>query len=149
LNFTAKEDYGIRAVVDIAVNRRDVPVQAKEIAGRQGIPEQFLEQLLATLRRAGVIRSIRGAGGGYDLAREPSDISVGDILRALSGPVVPIHCVNDSDLDRCELQGTCGVVDLWRRLKTAIDDVVDTTTVQDLVDRHHTLRGTQSYMMNI
>ena len=149
MNFTAKEDYGIRAIIDIAINRGDAPVQAKEIAGRQGIPEQFLEQLLATLRRSGIIRSIRGAGGGYDLARVASQISVGDILRALSGPIVPIRCVTESDMDRCDRQGTCGILDLWERLRTAISDVVDATTVQDLVDRQQRTRGAQSYMMNI
>ncbi|MDO8589538.1 MAG: Rrf2 family transcriptional regulator [Armatimonadota bacterium] len=149
MNFTAKEDYGIRAVVDIAVHRGNTPVQAKEIAGRQEIPEQFLEQLLATLRRAGVIRSFRGAGGGYDLARASSQIFVGEILRALSGPIVPVRCVSRSDLERCERQGSCGLVDLWERLRASISEVVDSTSIQDLVDRHEQMRGSQSYMMNI
>ena len=149
MNFTAKEDYGIRAVVDIAAHRGDVPVQAKEIAARQEIPEQFLEQLLATLRRAGVIRSIRGAGGGYDLARASSRITVGEILRALSGPIVPIRCVSETDLEKCQRQSSCGLVDLWERLRTSIIDVVDTTTIQDLIDRHQQMRGSQTYMMNI
>ena len=149
MNFTAKEDYGIRAVVDIAANRVDAPVQAKEIAARQDIPEQFLEQLLATLRRAGIIRSIRGAGGGYDLARNASQITIGDILRTLSGPIVPIRCVNESDGVSCEQEAACGVMDLWRRLKMAISEVIDTTTVQDLVDKGQALLGTRSFMMNI
>lgn len=149
MNFTAKEDYGIRAVLDIAMHRGDTPVQAKEIAERQGIPEQFLEQLLATLRRAGVVRSIRGAGGGYDLARNASQITVAEILRTLSGPIVPIRCVGEADADRCEQQGTCGVVHLWRKLKDAISDVVETTSVQDLVDHQESMRGAQTFMMNI
>ena len=149
MNFTAKEDYGIRAVVDIAANRGAAPVQTKEIAARQGIPEQFLEQLLASLRRAGIIRSIRGAGGGYDLARRASQITIGDILRTLSGPIVPIRCVNEPNTAGCEQEEACGVADLWRRLTTAITDVVDTTTVQDIVDQRQTMRGAQSFMMNI
>ncbi|MDO8682886.1 MAG: Rrf2 family transcriptional regulator [Armatimonadota bacterium] len=149
MNFTAKEDYGIRAIIDIAINRGDTPVQAKEIAARQGIPEQFLEQLLAALRRAGIIRSIRGAGGGYDLAKAASQITVGDILRTLSGPVVPIRCVNELDMDKCDRQGTCGLMDLWQRLKASISEVIDTTTIQDLVEAHQATHGMQSYMMNI
>ena len=149
MNFTAKEDYGIRAVVDIALHRGDSPVQAREIAERQGIPEQFLEQVLATLRRAGIIRSIRGAGGGYDLARGACQIKVGEILRTLSGPLVPIRCVGELDLDRCEQEGSCGVTDLWRRVKLAISDVVDTTSVQDIADRHGLHLDSQSFMMNI
>ncbi|MGC4045738.1 MAG: Rrf2 family transcriptional regulator [Armatimonas sp.] len=89
MTFTAKEDYGLRAILDIAANSANGPVQAREIAQRQRIPEQFLEQLLATMRRAELIRSIRGAGGGYILAMDASNLRVGDILRALSGPLVP------------------------------------------------------------
>jgi len=149
MNFTAKEDYGIRAVVDIALHRESGPVQAHEIAERRNIPEQFLEQLLATLRRAGVVRSIRGAAGGYDLARPANQITVGDILRALSGPLVPIQCVNDLESSVCANQDLCSVLHLWAELKRAISQVADGTTVQDLVDHQRRLEAVHSYMMNI
>ena len=94
MNFTAKEDYGLRAALDLAAYGGNGPVQAREIAARQAIPEQFLEQLLASLRRAEVIRSTRGAAGGYSLASDPSRVTVGAVLRALSGPLVPPELVD-------------------------------------------------------
>jgi Rrf2 family cysteine metabolism transcriptional repressor len=148
LNFTAKEDYGIRAVLDIAIHQQDAPIQAREIASRQDIPEQFLEQLLAILRRAGVIRSIRGASGGYDLAKPASQISVGDILRVLSGPLVPMACVNE-DTEKCARRDICSAAGIWQRVAGAISDVVDNTTMQDLVDEQRDIQSAQSFMMNI
>jgi Rrf2 family cysteine metabolism transcriptional repressor len=149
LNFTAKEDYGIRAVLDIALHHVGAPIQAREIASRQGIPEQFLEQVLATLRRAGLVRSIRGAAGGYDLARPAHQTTVGEIIRALSGPIVPMDCVNDDAFKRCDSQGTCSVILFWCKLRDAILEVVDGTTIQDLLDQQSDRRQTQSFMMNI
>ncbi len=149
MNFTAKEDYGIRAVLDIALNSNNAPIQAKEIASRQDIPEQFLEQLLATLRRSGIIRSIRGASGGYDLAKPAAQISIGEIIHSLSGPFVPIQCVNDDDTNRCPVQELCSVSHFWSRLKKAIEGVVGNTTIQDLIDHQEQVRQSQSYMMNI
>jgi Rrf2 family protein len=149
VNFTAKEDYGIRAVLDIAFHHNDAPIQAREIAARQDIPEQFLEQVLATLRRAGIIRSIRGASGGYDLARPARETSIGEIIHALSGPFVPIQCVNEDDLTRCPAQDSCSVSHFWFRLKEAIEGVVGGTSIQDLLDHQESVRHIQSYMMNI
>jgi len=149
MNFTAKEDYGLRAVVDIGLHRESAPIQAKEIANRQSIPEQFLEQLLATLRRAGIVRSIRGASGGYDLARHPAQITVGEILTALSGPLVPIQCVNDHEAGTCSRQELCSVSMLWCRIKAAIVEVVSSTTVQDLMEQQRRLEAVESYMMHI
>jgi Rrf2 family protein len=149
MNFTAKEDYGIRAVLDIALQKQNAPVQAREIATRQSIPEQFLEQVLSVLRRAGVIRSIRGAAGGYDLAKPAGQTTIGEIIRALSGPLVPVQCVNEDDLARCPSQDLCSVSHFWRRLKEAIEDVVQRTTIQDLVDHQQEVRKIQGYMMNI
>lgn len=149
MNFTAKEDYGLRAVLDIAMNRQNAPIQAREIAARQEIPEQFLEQLLATLRRAGVVRSIRGASGGYDLGKPAGQITVGEILRTLSGPLLPMQCVND-DAEKCSRQDGCAVSGaVWQRIRQAISDVVDNTTVADLVEHQHKMHSAQSFMMNI
>ena len=149
MNFTAKEDYGIRAVLDIALHREHAPIQAREIATRQNIPEQFLEQVLATLRRAGIIRSIRGASGGYDLARPAHQTTVGEIMRALSGAIVPIQCANDEGFGKCEAQESCSVSIFWCKLKEAILGVVDGTSIQDLIDQQSDMQRAQSFMMNI
>ena len=151
MNFTAKEEYGLRAVLDLAVHGGNGPVQTREIAQRQRIPEQFLEQLLAALRRAEVVRSTRGAGGGYSLAASPGQITVGNILRALSGPLVPTELVSGEGSDRAtsELPETIIVRGLWAKMREAIRTVADGTTVQDLLDRRSERMADQGYMMNI
>jgi len=149
MNFTAKEDYGIRAVLDIALNQRNAPIQAREIAARQNIPEQFLEQLLSALRRAGIVRSIRGAAGGYDLGRPAQRILIGDILRALSGPIVPLQALSGEDLMHRPEREQSSVSHFWAELRRAIEGVVDRMTVQDLVELELGAKETQSFMMNI
>ncbi len=150
MNFTAREDYGLRAVLDLALhsNRGDA-IQSKEIAARQGIPEQFLEQLLGALRRNGLIKSVRGASGGYLLARSTASITVGDVLRALSGPLVPVPCVNAGGADVCEHKASQGVHTFWEQMAKAICGVADSLTFQDLVDIQMSSDSQASFMMNI
>jgi len=149
MNFTAKEEYGIRAALDLALHRSEAPIQIREVAVRQRIPEQFLEQLLATLRRAGVVQSTRGASGGYRLARSPDQITVGEIIRALSGPIVPLERLGEPGSNGDEYE-TYGVVqELWEQVRKAIEAVIDRTTLQDLVDRKLQYDSNQSYLMYI
>ncbi len=149
MNFTAREDYGLRAVLDLALNAHSGPVQSREIAARQGIPEQFLEQLLGALRRGGMVRSVRGASGGYLLAAPPASLRVGDVLRTLSGPLVPVKCIQESDPGACEHGSSYGVHAFWERLAAAIGDVADGLTLQDLADLQLAADEQSSYMMNI
>jgi Rrf2 family transcriptional regulator, cysteine metabolism repressor len=151
VNFTAKEDYGLRAVLDLAVNSGNGPVQTREIAARQHIPEQFLEQLLASLRRAEVVRSTRGAGGGYSLATSADRITVGQVIRALSGPLVPTELVTGEGDDRqvAELPETAVVRGLWEKVRAALRQVCDETTVQDLLERRSAHVGEVGFMMHI
>lgn len=150
MNFTAKEDYGLRAVLDLAVNATTGPVQTREIAARQRIPEQFLEQLLASLRRAEVVRSTRGAGGGYSLATSPERITVGQVLRALSGPLVPTELVTgEADPSTSEVPEAVIVRSVWEGIRAAIRSVADQTTLQDLLDRRSATLRDVSFMMHI
>jgi Rrf2 family protein len=150
MNFTAKEDYGLRAVLDLAVNSTQGPVQTREIAARQRIPEQFLEQLLAALRRAEVVRSTRGAGGGYALATAPDRITVGQVLRALSGPLVPTELVTgEADPSTGDVPEAVIVRGVWEGIRAAIRSVADQTTLQDLLDRRSATLRDVSYMMHI
>jgi len=148
MNFTAKEDYGLRAVLDLAANFGSVPTQARELAQRQQIPEQFLEQILAALRRAEVLRSVRGSGGGYALSAAPRQITVGQVLRALTGPLVPTELlVGDGALSgSADTQLVRGV---WESMEVAIRAVADGTTIQDLLDRRRELLRDYGYMMHI
>lgn len=150
MNFTQKEDYGLRAALDLAVRAGAGPVQTRDIATRQGIPEQFLEQLLAALRRAEIVRSTRGAGGGYALASPPSQITVGQVLRSLSGPLVPTELVtggnDDASLDTAEV---IVVRSVWEDIRASIRAFADKTTLQDLLDRRAAGMKDVSFMMNI
>lgn len=149
MNFTAKEDYGLRAVLDLAVYGGPAPVQTREIALRQHIPEQFLEQLLAALRRAEVVRSTRGAGGGYGLAAPPERITVGQVLRALSGPLVPPELVSGEASGARDVPEVIVVRGVWEQIRAALRAVADDTTIQDLLDRRSETSGDSSYMMHI
>lgn len=138
MTFTTKEDYGLRAVLDMAVHGGSGPVQAREIAARQQIPEQFLEQLLAGLRRAEVIRSIRGAGGGYVLADDPSRVTVGAVLRGLSGPILPHELVDGTPGEPPSLADVPEVAvvrGVWRELRSALLAVTEGLTIAELLER--------------
>lgn len=149
LNFTSKEEYGLRAVMHLAIHEGAWPIQSREIAAAEGIPEQFLEQVLAALRRGEVVRSIRGASGGYELSRPARNITAGDVFRALSGPIAPIPCMDGDPSDRCDQLDRCTVVSLWQRVQSAILQVLDGTTIQDMVDERLHREKESSFMMNI
>ena len=134
MTFTAKEDYGLRAMLDIAANGARGPVQAREIAGRQRIPEQFLEQLLSSLRRAEVIRSIRGAGGGYALAIPAEQLTVGAIFRALTGPLVPPDLIAPLEIDSAE---AVVIRSVWDEIRESMRAVADRTTLAALLQRRN------------
>jgi Rrf2 family transcriptional regulator, cysteine metabolism repressor len=143
MTFTTKEDYGLRAVLDLAANNSSGPVQAREIAARQQIPEQFLEQILAALRRAEIIRSTRGANGGYALAVPAAQLTVGAVLRGLSGPLVPTELIEGSLGDAPSLTEIpeVGVIrDLWSKLREALRSVADQTTLADLLEQRRASR---------
>ncbi|MCC6484893.1 MAG: Rrf2 family transcriptional regulator [Armatimonadetes bacterium] len=149
MNFTAREDYGLRAVLELAQRGSGGPIQSKEIAARQGIPEQFLEQLLSTLRRGGLIRSVRGASGGYMLAKPASETTVGDVLRTLSGELVPIACLEPGGLDKCEHHSSYGVHAFWERLAKAITEVADGMTLQEMLEIQLSANAQAGYMIHI
>ncbi|MFB5190011.1 cysteine metabolism transcriptional regulator CymR [Alicyclobacillus fastidiosus] len=123
MKISTKGRYGLMLLVDLAQQGSDSPISLKSIAERQGLSEHYLEQLIAPLRNAGFVRSIRGAYGGYVLAKSPQDIVVKDIILTLEGPITIV----DEDLDD-------GLETLWTRLRTAISDVLEGVTLQDLVE---------------
>ena len=131
MRLSARSRYGIYAMIDLARSVGEGPQTVRAIALRQCVPEPYLEQLLAPLRRSKLILSARGAAGGYALARSAKDIRVGDILRALEGEIRVTDCAIDPDA--CERAGECAPRVLWERLNQAIDRVLDETTLSDLV----------------
>jgi Rrf2 family protein len=128
--------YGLRAIVDVAYNANltQGPVSLKSVAERQGISENYLEQIIAPLKRAGVVHSVRGAGGGYYLAKPAGELTVGDVLRVLEGPLAPADCVLDEVSGCAESDcSLCSAKPVWASLFDSINQVVDNITIADLV----------------
>lgn len=135
MKFSAKGEYGIRAILDIALHANENPIQVREIAKRQCIPERFLEHVMASLKRSGLVESVRGAQGGYYLNKHASDISLADIVESLEGPIVLRECISDDEEQQCNLESGCVVQDVWRDVKSAIQDVLESITLEDLVEK--------------
>lgn len=132
---SSKGEYGVRAMFELATQYGEGPVPLKLIARRQGISEPYLEQLMAALRKAGLVNSVRGAQGGYELAHPPREIRVGDVIRVLEGPIAPMECVVDGATpEACGAIPACVTRVLWSRVKNAIEEVLDSTTLADLLD---------------
>ncbi len=132
--------YGLRAMVDMALHATEGPMALRVIAERQGISESYLEQVFTSLRKSGLVRASRGAQGGYELNRSSSEITVGDILRSLEGPIIPVFCVGDQPGGAsCEREKHCLTRSFWEELRDKINGFLDETTLQDLTDRAKTL----------
>ncbi len=134
LKITTKGRYGLRALIDLARYSEIEPVSINSIATRQGISERYLEQLMTLLKKAGIIKSIRGAGGGYVLAKDMSDISVGDVLRALEGSLESVECTGFSQEDSCEAAGGCVTKYVWKRINESINQTVNEISLKQLVE---------------
>ena len=141
MRVSMKVDYGVRALLDLAQHYGAGPIQTAEIAERQGVPEPYLDQLLTNLRKVGLVKSRRGPNGGYVLAQDPTQLSLGSIFSALDGPLVPIDCL-DGSMD-CNLAGHCAQQDVWRRIEEVTHSVLEATKLADLVttQRQHEQRA--------
>lgn len=135
MKLSTKGRYGARAMLDLALHYRmdDTPVALGSIAERQGISEEYLEQIFSSLRKSGIVESVRGAQGGYKLSRPADKITVGDILRVLEGSLAPVDCVVEGKAPNCERYDTCALNDVWLKLRDAINECVDSVTLADLV----------------
>lgn len=134
MKFTAREQYGLRAMVEMARRYGDGPVSLSKIARVQRISQGYLEQVAAALRRAGLLISRRGAAGGYTLARQPDAITVGDVIRVLEGEIVPMTCVTDKDTcaPPCSREGQCATRDVWLTVRKQLEKTLDGTTLAEL-----------------
>ena len=133
MKISTKGRYALLLMGDLARADKGTLTPIKEIAARQGISEKYLEQIVRSLVRSGLVLSTRGSQGGYRLAYEPKDITVGQILRATEGDLAPVDCVADGG--SCDVEESCETVFIWRRIKEAVDDVVDGITLSDLVQQ--------------
>ncbi len=134
MRVSTRAEYGIRALIDLALFESLGPVQTHDIARRQGLPEPYLNQILSALRRAGIVVSKRGPGGGHLLSRPPEEIYLSEVFLALEGTPSPWECVDTSD-PSCAYAVGCGLRPLWQRIREATEHVLRTTTLADLLPR--------------
>ncbi len=134
MKISTKGRYAVRLMLDLAQNDIGGCVKVKDIAARQGISEKYLEQIIAILNKAGFVKSVRGAQGGYRLAKDPKEYTVGMILRLTEGSLAPVACLEEN-YGECRRCDTCETLSVWRELQEAINQVVDGVTVADLLDK--------------
>ena len=134
MKLSTRGRYGIHAMYDLAVHYGDGPQSIKLIAERQATPEAYLEQLIALLRREKLVISNRGAQGGYRLSREPKDMTVGDVLRALEGGLNLVDCLLEED--SCGKTCACPSRIVWMKIRDGLNSIVDGITLQDMIDEY-------------
>ncbi len=133
MKISTKGRYALRLMLDLATYNTGEPVSIKDIAKRQQISEKYLEQIIAVLNKAGFVRSVRGAQGGYVLKKDPKEYTVGMILRQTEGDLSPVSCIGDEGTP-CERKGTCVTVRIYEKINDAVNGVVDHITLSDLLE---------------
>ncbi len=134
MRFSAKEQYALKVMVELAHRYGQGPISLRQVAQAQELSRPYLEQVVVPLCRAGLLRSRRGAYGGYFLAREPEAVTVGDVIRALEGSVVSFKCVvGEESCEPCEREGRCPTHIVWQMVREKLAETLDATTLADLV----------------
>lgn len=133
MKISTKGRYALRMMLDLALNEETGYIPIKEIAKRQGISDKYLEQIISVLNRAGFVKSVRGAGGGYKLTKKPGEYTVRMILELTEGSLAPVACLED-EVNTCERADRCVTLGVWKKIYKAVNDVVDNITLQDLID---------------
>jgi Rrf2 family protein len=132
MKISTKGRYALRLMLDLAYNNTGSPISLKDIARRQQISEKYLEQIIAILTKAGFVRSVRGARGGYMLKKSSGDYTVGMILRLTDGNLAPVDCVDAAHAD-CSRRADCVTIRIWEQMNDAINRVVDRITLEEMV----------------
>ena len=135
MKLSTKGRYCLRAAVDVALFSKDGPISINTIASREGLSESYLEQLFAKLKKAGLILSIRGTNGGYQLAKPAAEISVGDVLRALEGEMVVVDCPDSES--KCAKFDSCVTKYVWKRINNSINETMDSMTLEEIIANSH------------
>ena len=133
MKLSTRGRYGTRALLDLALHQGQGRILLKDIAQRQQISLRYLEHLIAPLIAGGMVRSTRGAKGGVLLSRPAENIKLSEVIQLLEGSVAPVECINNPGI--CDRSGSCATRDIWGEMKQAIDEVLESTTLQDLVER--------------
>lgn len=133
MKISTKGRYALHLMLDLATYNTGEPISLKDVAKRQQISDKYLEQIIPSLNKAGYVRSVRGAQGGYLLAKDPKEYTVGMILRLTEGDLAPVSCVGDNPVS-CEYIENCAVGRVWGKINDAVNQVVDNITLADLLD---------------
>ena len=147
MKLSTRGRYGTRALLELTIQLGRGPVSLKDIAERQEISLQYLEHLITPLIAGGIIKSTRGAKGGISLSRPPDEITLSEIIRLLEGSTAPVDCIEKPAL--CERSGFCVTRDTWAELQTAIDKILQATTLQDLAERQKKKQNSEELMYYI
>ncbi len=146
MKLSTKGRYGTRAVLELALRYGTGPVLVREISESQQISERYLENILNSLRKNGILASTRGANGGYQLTRDPAHITVGEVVRALEGPLDVVDCTGNR---QCGRYSQCAAYLIWNKLKTVIEHELDSITIEDMVKMDRQLGGKPSIEYHI
>jgi Rrf2 family transcriptional regulator, cysteine metabolism repressor len=142
MKVSTRGEYGLRAMVALAHGFGSGSMSITAIAKESAVPYAYLEQLIVPLRKAGLVESKRGAQGGYQLTRPPSDIRVGEIYRVMEGPVAPMECVSENEADQtCPLIDGCETRPVWMKVRESIADAIDSVTLGDLISQRQERRA--------
>lgn len=136
MKLSTKGRYGVKAMVDLAINYGESPVSIKSISKRQNISEYYLEQLFSQLRKSSLVKSVRGAGGGYTLNKEPMEITIKEVLDVLEGPIEISICLEENACNNIEC---CATRTVWKKIKDSIDSVTESITLQDIVNDYNSM----------
>lgn len=134
MKITYKGDYALKTILDLSLNYGEEPVTIQELARRSDIPAKFLEQILLNLKRGGFVESRRGKIGGYLLAKHPSEIRLGEVVRYIDGPIEPVECV-DKRYKGCRDINRCVFRDVWVKVTESTSKIIDNITFDDLAKK--------------
>lgn len=135
MKISRKGEYALRAMIYLALNYDKGTVQIRDIAKRENIPEKFLEQILLTLKKAGLLQSRQGIGGGYSLIRPPNEISLAEVIRIIDGPLAPLSCVSQWAYVKCPEEQNCGLYSVMLDVRNAIASMLENLTFEDVCNR--------------
>jgi Rrf2 family protein len=148
MKLSKKGEYAVKALQYLSLNyQRDI-IQMGEISEKQKIPLKFLEQILLTLKKAGILQSKMGLKGGYRLARRPDKISLGEVLRIIEGPLDPVDCIRSTSRKECQEEDECSLRIIMLEVKDAISQVLDRVTLQEICDRANELKEQYSIVLD-
>jgi Rrf2 family cysteine metabolism transcriptional repressor len=143
MRLSTKGEYASRAMLELAFHYENKPLHIREISRAQSIPQRFLEHILLQLKRAGYLRSRKGPEGGYYLSKPPADITIAEVIRVMDGPLAPIDCVSVTAHEVCPHEKSCSLKLLWKEVRDAVAEILERTTLEDLVERSKRRGGGQ------